>query len=260
MFICAVSRRAQLRWAPHDGPASPMRAIMTRAWLAAGLSRARRSSVLVAASPPNAPAPAGAGDAPPMDEPAISELDQQWIKALGHPTRVAIIQRLLKDGEASPRELAVTLGQPLGRLSYHVRYLDEAGQITLTRRVQRRGAIEHRYRLTNPRVSSDALARLGLPTRDGTPIVPAPLGAEWRILRHALADLRRRREAQGIRREALARRLGIKTSYLASVERGEADLQYTVLAELARELGTTLGEVFTRAEAAVHTRHVAEPD
>lgn len=193
-----------------------------------------------------------------MDEHSISELDQRWIKTLGHPTRVAIIQRLLKDGEASPKELAVALGQSLGSVSYHMRCLDEAGQITLVRRVQRRGAIEHRYRLTNPRSSSDALARLGLPTRDGESIVPAPLGAQWRILRHALADLRHRRHAKGIRREVLAGRLGIKTSYLASIERGEADPPYTVLADFARELDTTLGEVFTRAEEAVHAGRATE--
>lgn len=193
-----------------------------------------------------------------MDEHPISELDQQWIKTLRHPTRVAIIQRLLRDGEASPKDLAVALGQPLGNVSYHMRCLSEAGQVALTRRVQRRGAVEHRYRLTNPRSSSDALARLGIPTRDGKPIVPAPLATEWRILRHALADLRERREARGIRREALARRLGIKTSYLGNLERGETDPHYTVLAELARELGTTLGEVFTRAEAAVRTGRAVE--
>jgi len=76
-----------------------------------------------------------------------------------------------------------------------------------------------------------------------------PVAHEWIVLRHVLADLRARREAQGLSREALARRLGIKPSYLGAIERCEADPRYTLLADMTRELGTTIGDVFIRAES-----------
>lgn len=179
----------------------------------------------------------------------MSDLDQRWIKALTHPTRVAVLQHLLEHDEGSPKDLADALGIPLASVSYHMRCLHDADQISLTRRIARRGAVAHIYRLTNPRASSDALRRLGFSVLEGRPAPPPPLAPEWAILRRAVGELRQRREAQGIRRETLARRVGVKTSHLAHVERCETDPRYTLLADLARELGTTLGEVFSRAEA-----------
>lgn len=79
---------------------------------------------------------------------------------------------------------------------------------------------------------------------------PLTVAPEWATLRRVIAELRGRREAQGLSRTALAQRVGVKTSYLAHVERGEADPRYMVLADLARELGTTIGEVFGRADSA----------
>src|SRR6201992_1334854 len=66
-------------------------------------------------------------------------------KALAHPLRPRILQRL---GErvASPGDLAVELGAPLGVVSYHVRMLREYECVELVRTEPRRGALQHYYR------------------------------------------------------------------------------------------------------------------
>jgi DNA-binding transcriptional ArsR family regulator len=73
-------------------------------------------------------------------------VDTRVVKALGHPTRVRILN-ILRDRElASPVELSSELDVPLGTIGYHVRRLEQLGFIELARRTQRRGAIEHHYR------------------------------------------------------------------------------------------------------------------
>jgi DNA-binding transcriptional ArsR family regulator len=68
-------------------------------------------------------------------------------KALAHPLRARILQRL---GEriASPGDLAVELGAPLGVVSYHVRMLRDYDSVELVRTEPRRGALQHFYRAT----------------------------------------------------------------------------------------------------------------
>ncbi len=73
-------------------------------------------------------------------------VDTRVVKALGHPTRVRILN-VLRDRElASPVELSAELDIPLGTVGYHVRRLEALGFIELARRTQRRGAVEHHYR------------------------------------------------------------------------------------------------------------------
>lgn len=67
------------------------------------------------------------------------------LAALSHPTRIRILDYLQVHDHASPAELAVAFGMPLGSVSYHVRRLQSLGYLRLVRRVQRRGAIEHFY-------------------------------------------------------------------------------------------------------------------
>jgi DNA-binding transcriptional ArsR family regulator len=76
-----------------------------------------------------------------MDSP-----EAQLARILSHPLRPRILQVLTLRGEASPNEIAVELGVPLGTLSYHTRMLRDAGWIELVREVPRRGAVEHFYR------------------------------------------------------------------------------------------------------------------
>src|SRR6201989_2205284 len=68
-------------------------------------------------------------------------------KALAHPLRARILQRL---GErvASPGDLALELGAPLGVVSYHVRMLRDYDCVELVRTEPRTGALQHFYRAT----------------------------------------------------------------------------------------------------------------
>ncbi len=92
-------------------------------------------------------------------------------RALGHPLRVEILTALLDRDEASPRELADELGQPLGTVSYHVRYLVSLEMLELQRMVPRRGAVQHFYSL------KDELRRL-LPAAAAVLAEPAPAEPE----------------------------------------------------------------------------------
>lgn len=87
----------------------------------------------------------------------VEGVDARVVKALNHPTRVRILN-LMRDRElASPVELSVELSVPLGTVGYHVRRLEQLGFLELARRTQRRGAIEHHYRV-RPALAAEASA------------------------------------------------------------------------------------------------------
>ena len=73
-------------------------------------------------------------------------LDERLAKALSHRLRVQILRRLEEAGEASPKELAQALGEPVGNISYHVCILRELDCVELVRTEPRRGALAHFYR------------------------------------------------------------------------------------------------------------------
>src|SRR3954453_5657851 len=79
--------------------------------------------------------------------PAGQTSEARIAKALAHPLRARILQRL---GErvASPGDLAVELGAPLGVVSYHVRMLRDSDCVELVRTEPVRGALQHFYRAT----------------------------------------------------------------------------------------------------------------
>jgi DNA-binding transcriptional ArsR family regulator len=72
--------------------------------------------------------------------------DPDLAKALSHPLRQLILERLSGGGEASPKELARALDAPLGNVAYHVRILERLGFLKLVGTRQHRGALEHHYR------------------------------------------------------------------------------------------------------------------
>jgi len=57
---------------------------------------------------------------------------------------------VLREREASPRELAEELEAPLGVTAYHVRRLVDLGLVALVRETRRRGSIEHHYLAAEP--------------------------------------------------------------------------------------------------------------
>jgi len=68
-------------------------------------------------------------------------------KALSHPLRAAILERLY-GREASPVELAREMGESLPNIAYHVRELHKLGAVALVRQRHVRGAVEHTYTAT----------------------------------------------------------------------------------------------------------------
>jgi len=71
---------------------------------------------------------------------------ERLLKAIAHPLRHRILAAIDEAGETSPNEVARRLGEPLGRVSHHVRVLARLGAIEPTRTEPRRGAVEHYYR------------------------------------------------------------------------------------------------------------------
>ncbi|HEY5814909.1 MAG TPA: winged helix-turn-helix domain-containing protein, partial [Solirubrobacterales bacterium] len=76
-------------------------------------------------------------------------VDPRYIKALDHVLRQHILLAAVQ-GEVSPKGLSEALDEGLSQVSYHVKVLrdDCDGLIKETRKVPRRGAVEHYYRAT----------------------------------------------------------------------------------------------------------------
>jgi DNA-binding transcriptional ArsR family regulator len=73
--------------------------------------------------------------------------DPTWARAVSHPIRAEII-RLLREGDVSPARASERLDNaPLGTVAYHFRTLERLGVVEVANQTQRRGAIEHTYRL-----------------------------------------------------------------------------------------------------------------
>src|SRR3954452_10703293 len=105
------------------------------------------------ATPPDSIRPAATGrrSRMPAQQPAI---DQRIMKALSHPLRVRMLT-LLNQKVSSPSELAEELDEPLGNVSYHMRFLADLKMVKLVRTEPRRGAVEHYYEALEPPLISD---------------------------------------------------------------------------------------------------------
>jgi DNA-binding transcriptional ArsR family regulator len=96
------------------------------------------------------------------DRPVRTEtiVDQNLIKALGHPLRVRILA-VLNERTISPSDLAEELDVSLSDVSYHVRELLRFEQIELVKTRPRRGAVEHYYRgVRRAMIPTDAWSQL----------------------------------------------------------------------------------------------------
>jgi DNA-binding transcriptional ArsR family regulator len=90
--------------------------------------------------------------------PRVDFISPQLAAAMSHPTRVYAMG-ILTERDASPRELAVDIGEPLNNVTYHVNQLRELGCIELVRTERARGGrvLEHFYRTTQrPYFDEDA--------------------------------------------------------------------------------------------------------
>lgn len=82
-------------------------------------------------------------------EPELPALvNPKLTRALSHVVRQHILLAA-REGEVSPNQEAKSLGLGVSQISYHFNVLgEECGLITVTRTVQRRGAVQHYYRAT----------------------------------------------------------------------------------------------------------------
>jgi DNA-binding transcriptional ArsR family regulator len=74
-------------------------------------------------------------------------IDQDLVRAVGHPIRVRILEAL-QGRTASPTELSREFRQSLGVVSYHVNALLEIDCIEQIRTEPKRGTVEHFYTVT----------------------------------------------------------------------------------------------------------------
>jgi DNA-binding transcriptional ArsR family regulator len=85
-----------------------------------------------------------------------SSISQTMAWAYAHPVRARALI-ILADRVASPREIGEELGEPLGKVSYHVRELRDAGLIELVETDGSRGGVQHFYRAAHlPIVDTEA--------------------------------------------------------------------------------------------------------
>src|SRR4051794_1406578 len=70
---------------------------------------------------------------------------QTFARAITHPLRRRILERLPDKGGSSPKDLSEEFGASIAVVSYHFRELQKAKLIKLVKRVPRRGAVEHYY-------------------------------------------------------------------------------------------------------------------
>jgi DNA-binding transcriptional ArsR family regulator len=84
-------------------------------------------------------------------------LNDRLAAALSHPTRM-FAMNVLWQREASPREIARELGEPLNNVTYHVNQLRDLGWIELIAQRPARGGrvVEHFYRATSSSHIDDA--------------------------------------------------------------------------------------------------------
>lgn len=112
-------------------------------------------------------------------DPVSSELfsrEPEKLKVLAHPLRLKILKRA-QVSDVSAKEAALELREPIGKVSYHVRVLADAGLLELTRQTPRRGAIESHYRATvSLHLDDDAWQQVGF---EGRRLMLAASTQEW---------------------------------------------------------------------------------
>jgi DNA-binding transcriptional ArsR family regulator len=81
-------------------------------------------------------------------------IDQRLAKALSSPLRARALALIAK-GVSSPKAIARELGLDVRGVAYHVRVLRKLGCIELVETQQRRGAIEHIYRVVDGALEKD---------------------------------------------------------------------------------------------------------
>jgi DNA-binding transcriptional ArsR family regulator len=170
--------------------------------------------------------------------PSEHAIDQRIMKALSHPLRVRMLT-LLNQKVSSPSELAQELGEPLGNVSYHMRFLADLKMVKLVRTEPRRGAVEHYYEaLEPPLISDDDWAQLPTALRRSL---------SDSVLSEVAKDLRGAGKAGGFDRE----NMHLTRNALVLDERGWDELSTLLdgLVEQARDIQEQANKRRKRASA-----------
>jgi DNA-binding transcriptional ArsR family regulator len=95
-------------------------------------------------------------------------LEDNLIKALGHPLRLLLLEAIIESGEESPVRLSRRFDKSLTTVSRHIRMLRDLGFVEVTRTEPRRGAVEHFYRAVRLAfIDDDEWERLPIGLRRG---------------------------------------------------------------------------------------------
>lgn len=136
-------------------------------------------------------------------------IDPRLVKALSHPLRERILLHMAEHPEgASSVQLSRAWGRDIGTIAYHVKRLEALGLLRLTRRVARRGAIEHRYAFSQSALTDIPLLAELLNRTSPRRATAADLGTA----------LRRLRERRGMKPVQLARAAGLDVEQLLAIE------------------------------------------
>jgi DNA-binding transcriptional ArsR family regulator len=81
----------------------------------------------------------------------LSALGSRIVQAYGHPIRARALL-ILGARVASPKQIAEEIEEPIGKVSYHIRELRDAGLIELVETDGSRGGVQHFYRATRQAV------------------------------------------------------------------------------------------------------------
>lgn len=163
-----------------------------------------------------------------------SGVTPELLKAVAHPLRHRILLAF-NEKVSSPSRVAAELGEPVGRVSHHVRVLAKLGAIEAVRTRHRRGAVEHFYR---------ANLRVPLDDDPGKSLSVSTRGAlEARGLRHPADDVRAAMAAGGFDH------LRAHVSYtLLELDQDDLEAVSTVLADTAHRLSAARAAAGKRLE------------
>lgn len=90
----------------------------------------------------------------------MTTMPEKLLASLAHPVRRAALEAIAT-APASPSEIAEQIGAELGVVSYHVRFLADAGLIRIHHTEPVRGAMKHVYKLASVNGLAGDLRELG---------------------------------------------------------------------------------------------------
>jgi DNA-binding transcriptional ArsR family regulator len=137
--------------------------------------------------------------------PGTQKLTAAQLGTMASSVRLAIVQRLDIDGQATARELAERLGRPVTALYHHLERLEEAGLVRVVERRSTGRRPEAVYAVISRRLSSADAVRTPHGRRNLIKVASSAIGASLRAFAAATAQAATRFE--GTQRNCAVRHL-----------------------------------------------------